>query len=393
MNRYLITEYEKKMVSVYYEKDVAMDIEVHAHTTLNAICIAKVKNIVENIAAAFVEVEIWGERELCYYNLKENKVHLYTDEKEHQKLKEGDEIIVQISKEAVKTKAPMASAHICMTGRYCVVSLGHGEIRFSSKIRDQEWKNQIREEISHFPLEEIQILCRTNAYQISAEKIYTEAKKLGDKLLNLLRDAKYKSAPTLLQAPTPGYMTSMQKLKEEDIEIVTDLPKVYQEIKEYLLEQKSPMVEGLKLYKDEMISLCALYGLKSLFAEALSKKVWLKSGGYLVIEPTEALTVIDVNTGKTDVKMSKEETIQRTNREAALMAARQLRLRNISGIILIDFIDMTDSQHRREIFELLSRELKKDRVKAVAVDFTSLHLAEMTRQKLRPTLFEQWRDA
>ncbi len=142
-----------------------------------------------------------------------------------------------------------------------------------------------------------------------------------------------------------------------------------------------------------MISLCALYGLKSLFAEALSKKVWLKSGGYLVIEPTEALTVIDVNTGKTDVKMSKEETIQRTNREAALMAARQLRLRNISGIILIDFIDMTDSQHRREIFELLSRELKKDRVKAVAVDFTSLHLAEMTRQKLRPTLFEQWRDA
>ena len=105
-----------------------------------------------------------------------------------------------------------------------------------------------------------------------------------------------------------------------------------------------------------------------------------------MIEPTEALTVIDVNTGKTDVKMSKEETIQRTNREAALMAARQLRLRNISGIILIDFIDMTDSQHRREIFELLSRELKKDRVKAVAVDFTSLHLAEMTRQK-------QWRDA
>ena len=93
MNRYLITEYEKKMVSVYYEKDVAMDIEVHTHTTLNAICIAKVKNIVENIAAAFVEVEIWGERELCYYNLKENKVHLYTDEREHQKLKEGDEIM------------------------------------------------------------------------------------------------------------------------------------------------------------------------------------------------------------------------------------------------------------------------------------------------------------
>ena len=135
--------------------------------------------------------------------------------------------------------------------------------------------------------------------------------------------------------------------------------------------------------------LSKLYSLDTALERALSKRVWLKSGGYLVIEPTEAMVVIDVNTGKYTGKKSQEETIVKINLEAADEIGRQLRLRNLSGIILIDFIDMEKELHKKQVMEALQRAVSKDPVKTVVVEMTRLNLVEVTRKKVRKPLYEQ----
>ena len=144
----------------------------------------------------------------------------------------------------------------------------------------------------------------------------------------------------------------------------------------------------LRLYEDSY-PLRALYHLETELDHATSKNVWLKSGGYLVIEPTEAMTVIDVNTGKNVDKKSPEDTYFKTNMEAAVEIAAQLRLRNISGIIIVDFIDMADEEHNTELLNSFKRILSSDPVKTTLIDMTSLGLVEITRKKIKRPLMEQ----
>ena len=145
----------------------------------------------------------------------------------------------------------------------------------------------------------------------------------------------------------------------------------------------------MRLYDDKEISLLRAYSVETRIEKALAKNVWLKNGGYLVIEPTEALTVIDVNTGKFDGKeKDREETFLKINLEAAKEIARQLRLRNISGIILVDFINMKSSDSRKVLISELERQLYKDRIQTRFVDFTGLGLAEITRQKKKKPIYE-----
>ena len=145
----------------------------------------------------------------------------------------------------------------------------------------------------------------------------------------------------------------------------------------------------LRWYEGRQLPLVKLYRLETVCREACQKRVWLKSGGYLVIEPTEALTVIDVNTGKFDGHKKLQDTFFQTNCEAATEIAAQLRLRNLSGIILVDFIDMEGEEYNRQLLELLTRELERDPVRALLVDQTRLGLVEITRRKVRKPLYEQ----
>ena len=131
-----------------------------------------------------------------------------------------------------------------------------------------------------------------------------------------------------------------------------------------------------------------MYALDSLIEGVKQRKVWLKNGAYIVIDYTEAMTVIDVNTGKTDINKSAQETVYYTNLEAAKEIARQLRLRNISGIVIIDFIDMKSKELRDKLFNKLNKELKEDKVRARAIDYTALNLVELTRQKIKKPLYE-----
>ena len=175
-------------------------------------------------------------------------------------------------------------------------------------------------------------------------------------------------------------------------EIITDVPFLYESLKEHLTAVYGETYFSsvtLNLYKDNMLSLSKLYSLESRLNDALHKKIWLKSGGFLVIEPTEALVAIDVNTGKNVKKGSREETFLLTNLEAASEIAKQLRLRNLSGMILIDFINMEEAVNQKKLMEHLAEELKKDPVKAQLHDMTQLGLIEVTRMKTRQPLYEQ----
>ena len=165
---------------------------------------------------------------------------------------------------------------------------------------------------------------------------------------------------------------------------------MYEEMKEYLANYQKEDLEKLSFYSDNLLSLSKLYGVETKLENALREKVWLKSGGSLIIQPTEALTVIDVNTGKAvNGKKKVQETFLKVNLEAAEEIAKQIRLRNLSGIIIVDFISMDDKAAQKKVMQLLAELFKKDPIKTTLIDMTALNLVEITRKKVRKPLHEQ----
>ena len=167
------------------------------------------------------------------------------------------------------------------------------------------------------------------------------------------------------------------------------MPEYHRELKEYLEAYQREDLGRLTFYTDALLPLGKLYSLENAFEKALGKNVWLKSGGYLVIEPTEAMTVIDVNTGKYSGRKNMQDTIYKINMEAADEIGRQLRLRNLSGIIIVDFIDMEREEDRKTLLAHLGDVVSNDPVKTTVVDMTALNLVELTRKKVRRPLHEQ----
>ena len=206
----------------------------------------------------------------------------------------------------------------------------------------------------------------------------------------MLSEARYRTCFSCLKQSEPEYMRTIQNTRYEHLEeIITDIPEIYEQIQEFQKEDALLRNISLTLYEDSMLSLGSLYNVSKQIERALDKRVWLPSGGYLVIEPTEALTVIDVNTGKDVNKKKKQEHFLKVNKEAARMAAKQLRLRNLSGIIIIDFIDMKQEEDRKELLSYLKREVQLDPVPVQVVDMTKLELVELTRKKVSKNLKEQ----
>ena len=199
----------------------------------------------------------------------------------------------------------------------------------------------------------------------------------------------YIKAPSMLYAGSQDYIDIIKdRLKYCKFDIVTDIAEVYEGIVEFFSENNKKLLKRVRLYEDSMISLNKLYSIDTLFGELLSKKAWLKDGGYLYIESMEALTVVDVNTGKNVQKKDANIVKLNTNLEAIKETARQLRLRNISGIIIIDLINTTDKSEIDLIYHTMKEYLKEDRLNTVAIDITKLCLFEITRRKRKPSLEE-----
>lgn len=372
----VITKYRERPILLYMMDDRPYDLlvgESRPQETLEVgdIYVGRVQNIVQNIHAAFIEVK---KGSVCYLPMSEFG---------GRKVCVGDELVVQVKKAAVKTKQAVVTLDIGLVGTYCVVTAKNGTKGISKKISDEEIRAGLQELLNEYKEEMYGIVLRTNAAEGEADQVREECTRLAAELHDMMEHSQYKTCFSRLRKAEPFYMSYIRSCHGEDYErIITDDKSVYDDLQERA-------VDKVVFYEDTSYPLEKLLGIGTKIEKALAKRVWLKSGGNLVIEPTEALTVIDVNTGKAiDGKRKKETTFFKINCEAAKEAARQMRLRSMSGIILIDFIDMKEKEHQLELMELLRQEFRKDKTKTTLVDITKLGLVEVTRMKKNPPLWE-----
>ncbi len=382
-------EAQERILSAFYEDGKAVELSCFGASDtqlLGNIYIGKVKNIVKNIEAAFIEIEGGI---LCYYSLREHETPFYIKGKKDSKLSPGDELLVQVSREAVKTKAPTVTCNLNFPGKYLVLTTGKKQLGLSAKL-SQEEKERLRGIAEPLLTEEFGVIVRTNAAQIPGEILQEEYRRLRGICHRVFTEGIHQSCFSKVYQEPPAYAAGIRNLRKEQLlEIITDEPQIYETLTQYLSVYQPEDLGKLRFYQEEELTLDRLYGITANLNQALKERVWLKSGAYLIIQPTEALTVVDVNTGKYDGHKKLRETFLRINLEAAQELARQLRLRNLSGIIVVDFIDMEDREDQKTLMDALERELKKDPVKTVLVDMTPLGLVELTRKKVRKTLKEQ----
>ncbi|MCM1266461.1 MAG: ribonuclease E/G [Bacteroidales bacterium] len=374
--------------------------EEHA---VGSIYVGRVTNISENIGAAFVDI---GGGCLTFLPLAEAKAAQITNRSTGGRLKAGDELPVQIVKEAIKTKLAGVSANLTLSGRYAVVgeyAPNHaagkkaqsgensenaaGMIHTSAKL-DKEIKERFR---NLEPLQKIaadySVIVRTNAADLVDDSpLLAEASKLSETLSRIRQIADSRTCYSCLYRVPPDWAAFVENAyRSEYDEVVTDLPHVYEDLQGVCGRASIP----IRFYEDTLLPLYKLYALEERLREITDRKVWLKSGGYLVIEPTEAFVSIDVNTGKYEAGKDPEETYFRINTEAAEAIAWQLRARNLSGIILIDFINLKNKERERALLKQMQELVKRDPVHTRAVDMTALGLMEITRKKIDPSLAQQ----
>lgn len=377
------------------------------------IYVARIRDIVKNLNACFVEIK---QGMICFMpDLKEQFPFYLPDGhetfEENRMPKQGDLILVQGIREAQKTKQPAVTAKISLSNRFFVVALGTNRTGFSTKLTPSEkalyrqevctekyfdekgnlrpWTWLTEEEcpyLRHFP--PVGVIFRTQCKEAEPSILREALAGLLAEFSGLLQDACYRSLYSCLKTPPSPWQDALNHfvLPQEYDEILTDDPELYEEMQG---SELIPEGKGLRFYEDKFYPLEKLYALSSKLEMALCKRIWLKSGAYLIIEPTEALTVIDVNSGKFEVSRDKDDYYTEINLEAAREIANQIRLRNLSGMILVDFINMTKPEDQNALIELMQSLLGQDRVKTCVVDFTKLGLMEITRQKTVPPLLEQ----
>lgn len=396
-NQLLITKKDGAVLSVRVEDGKVAQIQAQpedAGSLLGDIYVGKVRNIVKNINAAFVEYE---QGKMGYLSLDAKVCPIHTDGvvSDGTRVLIGDEIIVQIEREAVKTKPPTLSGTLNFPGKYVVLIYGERTVSISSKIKDAERKQQLRGFLRNNIDGDYGFVARTNCKDASDEKILKEIAFLKQQLENIKKFGVHRAKFNCLYHAPDAYLCDIRDSYDSLLEsIITDDDEIFNRIMEFAKIYQSEDIKKIKRWDNADGKLDAVYDVTKTLEHALMPKVWLKNGGYLVIQPTEALVSIDVNTGKA---ISKKKDVQKTflkvNLEAATQIAKQLRLRNLSGMILIDFIDMKDADYNKQLMDRLRTEFAKDPVKTILVDMTKLGLVEVTRKKVRKSLYEQIKDA
>lgn len=368
---------EKRMTQIQVEA-------VSKSSILGNIYIGRVENIATNIQAAFVNI---AKGVSCFLPLEEAKNAVFTKKNGKKDLCIGDELLVEVTREKQKNKPASVSANLNFSGKYLILTTGNHLLGISKKLHATE-RERLQALLKDQITDTFGIVVRTAAKDASDEEILKELEMLTKQCHACLQGAMHRTAFTRLREAPPFYLQFLKNRNLTEVQkITTDIPSVHEVLLQHLQDTKE--AEKLHLYTDTQVSLFALYSLTHELKRALHRQVWLPSGAYLVIDPTEALTVIDVNSGKNIKKKAREELVFSVNVEAAHEIARQLILRNISGICIIDFIDMKEKEHREELMHILRMDLKKDKVPATLVDITRLGLVELTRKKVQKSLKEQ----
>jgi ribonuclease G len=301
----------------------------------------------------------------------------------------GQEIIVQVAKEPIGTKGARVSRNITLPGRFLVLMPYVDYVGVSRRIADEAERDRLRQLAQRVKPAGMGVIVRTVAEGATEDELTRDIEYLARHWERLMEKAKEAPTPSVLHQDLGLVHRIVRDVFDEDVDLCWIDDREAYTLAQELLEVYAPNLrERCKFYTRTDQSLFDLYGVEMEIEKALRKRVWLKSGGYLVIDQTEALTSIDVNTGKFVGTTNLADTVFKTNLEAAKEIARQLRLRDIGGIIIIDFIDMESQEHRDQVKELLEQCLKRDRTKANVVGFTKLGLLEMTRKKSRQNLDE-----
>ena len=379
MGKIVITNVEKNKILFQFNDEHEIElIKPIIDSQLNSIYIGRISEINSSLNSIFVSIS------------KNQKVFVPYSELKNKDIKCGDNLLVQIKTEPIKTKLAQGSMDICFPGEYCVLHLYGSGVSVSKKLSKeiQDKLTTLLFNDSYINEIDYKIVIRTNAetllFDNNIEPLINEIKKfkeLADEILIKYQSLKYGSLLYSENSPLLNIFNNIQYDTYDSI--ITDDKAIYDNLNSFSILKNKEM----KFYNEEFVSLINLYSLKTHLGRALDKKVYLKSGGYLIIEPTEALTVIDVNSGKAQGKNKENNSyFYKINKEAAVEVCKQLKIRNISGIIMIDFINMKKKEDNDKLLKLLDTELKKDRIQSTLVDMTPLGIVEITRKKVNISL-------
>lgn len=307
-------------------------------------------------------------------------------------LQKGQEIVVQIIKEPIGTKGPKVSGRLSLPGRFLVLMPGLDHVGVSRRIADRDERQRLRRILTDLKPNNAGLICRTVGEGKGEREFQQDVKYLLDLWKQIDSKTAETPAPALIHREMELTTGLIRDLFTEDIDrVVIDSEEAYRHILSYLKAFSPGLKNRVKLYKgggpifDE-------YNIESEIAKTLERKVWLKKGGYIVIDHTEALVAVDVNTGRFTGRRSPEETILKTNLEAAKEIARQLRLRDLGGLVVIDFIDMELENSKRQVLDTFKQALRADRARTKVYPVSELGLVEMTRQRERPSLLHYYSD-
>ena len=346
------------------------------------IYVGKVQNVLPGLQAAFIDI---GQDKNTFIHLKDilNKVdetvENYNPENLNIKdlIKPGMEIIVQVKRAESNQKGARVSTHISLPGKYLVLMPNANFITISQKISNENEKTRLKNIFKELLPEGMGAIVRTSAEKKEKDVLESEINKLIQEWETIQKErSKVKKTPSLIYKGHNAIERILNDIDEKDINsIIVDSSDIYN-----LIDKKIKNFPKIKLNLSKNIY--EDLDIQKQLEELSKRKIWLKCGGFITIDKTEALTAIDVNSGKFIGKQNLEQTVYTVNKEATIEIAKQLKLRDIGGIIIIDYIDMHDEQNKEKIEKLLKEELNKDRSKTQILGFTKLNLLEMTRKHI-----------
>lgn len=370
---------------------------------IGTVLLGKVLNVAKQFQGAFFSLDAakGGKGKTGFLQIKDYACYKPVNREADGRILCGDEMPVQIIKQAKGTKPPELTTEYSLVGQFVVVKRGRGKVVYSAKLAEvdkgqleetfEQWKEKLLSEnpskTSCFA--EVDITFRTNAPSVKAEVWQDELLDLVSQLESIDQLSRTRTVYSKLYEPEAFYLDFIKDQRiDTTTEIVTDEKDVYETLTGHAYTRSLPV----RFYEDGRISLASIYALDTRLKELLSPKVYMKSGAYLMIEPTEAFIAVDVNSGKAEKKTESEEFYFRTNLEAVKEVCYQMSARNLSGMILVDFINMKEKEHERALIETLKKETAKDQVPTRFIDLTRLGIGEITRKKTSRTLQYMLRD-
>lgn len=314
----------------------------------------------------------------------------YDRQRRHVNLNRGQDIIVQVTKEPVGKKGVRVTTEVSLPGRFLVLLPFDGKVGISKKISSFKEKRRLRKLVRSILPPTFGVIVRTNAENQDEKVFLQDLESLLTTWREIEKTVKEESSPALLYKDMATTSSVIRDLFSEDVQrVVIDNKKLFKEIKTYVKLVSPQMVEKIEYYgKREPIF--DVYGVEKEIATTLARKVWLKSGGYIILDHTEAMTVIDVNSGRYAAKQDQELNSLKTDLEAAREICRQLRLRDLGGIIVIDFIDIADEKNKKKVYDELKKEFRKDRAKVTVLPLTEFCLVQITRQRIRQSIIHSF---